>query len=48
LSEDLLKENVEAVEQGACNLRKQIENMKLFGLPVVVAINKFTSDTKTR
>lgn len=46
LSEDLLRENVDAVERGACNLEKQIENMKQFGIPVVVAINKFTSDTK--
>jgi len=46
LSEDLLRENTDAVERGACNLEKQIENMKQFGIPVVVAINKFTSDTK--
>jgi formate--tetrahydrofolate ligase len=46
LDEGLLKENVGAVERGACNLEKQIENMKQFGIPVVVAINKFTSDTK--
>ena len=46
LSEDLLRENVDAVERGACNLEKQIENMKQFGIPVVVAINKFTFDTK--
>ncbi|MBU0548007.1 MAG: formate--tetrahydrofolate ligase [Candidatus Omnitrophica bacterium] len=45
LSEDLLKENIDAVEQGAVNLEKHIENIKLFGLPVVVAINKFTTDT---
>lgn len=46
LDEGLLKENVGAVERGAGNLEKQIENMKQFGIPVVVAINKFTSDTK--
>ena len=46
LSEDLLRENTDAVERGGCNLEKQIENMKQFGIPVVVAINKFTSDTK--
>ena len=46
LDEGLLKENVDAVERGACNLEKQIENMRQFGIPVVVAINKFTSDTK--
>lgn len=45
LKEDLLKENIDAVEQGAVNLEKHIENIRLFGLPVVVAINKFTTDT---
>ena len=42
----LLKENLEALEEGCVNMEKQIENMKLFGVPVVVAINRFTSDTK--
>lgn len=45
LSENLLKEDIDAVEQGAVNLEKHIENIKLFGLPVVVAINRFTTDT---
>lgn len=39
------KENVEAVKKGAENLVKHIENLKLFGVPVVVAINKFSYDT---
>ncbi|MBU3933641.1 MAG: formate--tetrahydrofolate ligase [Candidatus Omnitrophica bacterium] len=42
----LLQENLQALEQGCSNLEKQIENMKLFGVPVVVAINRFTTDTK--
>jgi formyltetrahydrofolate synthetase len=42
----LLKENLQALEEGCSNLEKHIENMKLFGVPVVVAINKFTADTK--
>ena len=46
LDPELLKENLEALEEGCVNLEKQIENMKLFGVPVVVAINKFTTDTK--
>ena len=46
LDEALLKENLEALEKGCSNLEKHIENMKLFGVPVVVAINKFTTDTK--
>jgi len=42
----LKKENVEAVVRGAENLVKHIENLKGFGLPVVVAINKFLYDTE--
>lgn len=45
LDEGLVKENLQALDEGICNLRKQIENAKLFGVPVVVAINKFTTDT---
>jgi len=40
------RQNVEAVEKGCENLEKMIENMKLFGLPVVVAINHFEADTQ--
>jgi len=43
--EDLEKENVEAVKAGICNLEKHYNNMKLYGVPVVVAINRFPSDT---
>ncbi|MGD9014933.1 MAG: formate--tetrahydrofolate ligase [Candidatus Omnitrophota bacterium] len=46
LDPKLLKEDLEALELGCSNLEKQIENMRLFGVPVVVAINKFTHDTK--
>ncbi|KAG0010131.1 tetrahydrofolate synthase [Entomortierella chlamydospora] len=38
-------ENLELLETGCDNLRKHIENAKKFGVPVVVAINRFTSDT---
>ncbi len=41
----LAVENVEAVRMGAQNLAKQIENVRRFGVPVVVAINAFPSDT---
>jgi formate--tetrahydrofolate ligase len=41
----LLEENVEAVRTGASNLAKQIENVRIFGVPVVVAINSFPTDT---
>lgn len=43
--EDLARENVPAVEKGFANLAKHIENMRLFGVPLVVALNKFHSDT---
>src|SRR6476620_6495132 len=41
----LLEENVEAVRLGAQNLAKQIENVTMFGIPAVVAINAFPTDT---
>jgi formate--tetrahydrofolate ligase len=40
----LLAENPEEVHEGGANLRKQIENVRLHGVPVVVAINAFPSD----
>jgi formate--tetrahydrofolate ligase len=43
--EDLGKENVEAVKKGCANLGRHIENVKQFGVPVVVAMNHFVSDT---
>lgn len=43
--EDLNAENVAAVEEGCANLGRHIENIKKFGVPVVVAINHFTLDT---
>ena len=45
LKEDLDGENVEAVKAGCANLGRHIENLKLYGVPVVVAINHFTLDT---
>jgi formate--tetrahydrofolate ligase len=45
LPDDLTKENVAAVEKGAENLVKHIENALLFGIPVVVAVNRFAHDT---
>lgn len=42
----LEKENVDAVAKGCENLQKHIENIIGFGVPVVVAINQFTSDTE--
>ena len=43
--DDLGKENVEAVRKGCANLGRHIENVKQFGVPVVVAMNHFTTDT---
>jgi formate--tetrahydrofolate ligase len=42
----LLQENVEAVRLGGENLAKQIENVTMFGIPAVVAINSFPTDTR--
>ena len=42
---DLKTENVAALEAGFANLARHAENLKKFGLPVVVAINQFTADT---
>ncbi len=43
---DLDAENVAAVAEGCPNLTRHIANLKLFGVPVVVAINHFVSDTE--
>jgi len=44
--EDLAAENVAAVRQGCVNLGRHIENVKQFGVPVIVAINHFATDTE--
>ena len=43
--EDLALESVEAVEKGFANLQRHAENLQKYGLPVIVAINRFTADT---
>ncbi len=43
--EDINSENIEALERGFVNLAKHIENMRIFGVPFVVAMNRFPSDT---
>jgi formyltetrahydrofolate synthetase len=45
LDPGLMREDLAAVEAGCANLDKQIENARLFGVPVVVAINTFATDT---
>lgn len=42
---DLSRENVPALEKGIVNLKAHVENMRKFGIPVVVAINRFHTDT---
>ncbi len=43
---DLATENCDAVQKGMCNLGAHIENMKKYGVPVVVAINRFGTDSQ--
>ena len=43
---DLGAENVEALKSGFVNLKRHVENMKGYGVPVVIAINKFPTDTE--
>ena len=43
---ELTKENIEALDKGLENLAKHVENMQMYGVPVVVAINKFPTDTE--
>ncbi|MFH1380787.1 MAG: formate--tetrahydrofolate ligase, partial [Candidatus Omnitrophota bacterium] len=45
LPRELLRENISAIERGLSNLEKQIENVKTFGIPVVICINRFNNDT---
>jgi formate--tetrahydrofolate ligase len=45
LPEGLQREDLDALKAGIGNLEKQIENVRLFGIPVVVAVNKFPTDT---
>ncbi|MBE7028758.1 MAG: formate--tetrahydrofolate ligase [Clostridia bacterium] len=44
--ENLSEENIDALKKGIVNLGKHIENIKKFGLPVVVALNHFFTDTE--
>ena len=44
--DDLKHENVEAVKKGCANLKRHIENVGKFGVPAIVAINRFVTDTE--
>uniref|UniRef100_A0A672ZLF2 C-1-tetrahydrofolate synthase, cytoplasmic n=1 Tax=Sphaeramia orbicularis TaxID=375764 RepID=A0A672ZLF2_9TELE len=46
LPKEYVEENLELLENGCSNMRKQIENAKHFGVPVVVAVNGFKTDTE--
>src|ERR1700751_5185698 len=43
--EDLSKENIEALKKGIASLARHVENVKSFGVPPVVAVNRFVADT---
>ena len=43
--DDLALENLDALRKGIVNLEKHIENLKLYGVPIVVTLNSFSSDT---
>ena len=45
--EDILLENVDAVSSGICNLEAHITNLKKFGIPIVVCINAYDTDTSS-
>lgn len=45
-AKDLTSENLEALKRGLPNLSKHLENIQMFGLPVIVAINRFPTDTE--
>ena len=44
--DDLKKENVQALEKGFANLERHVGNVKKYGVPVVVSLNRFSSDTE--
>lgn len=46
LAEEYRTENVELLRKGCINMAKQIQNAKFYGVPVIVAINKFSTDTE--
>lgn len=44
--EDILKENIDAVRNGLCNLEKHVDNMKKFGNNVMIVLNKYSNDSE--
>jgi formate--tetrahydrofolate ligase len=43
--DDLKKENVQALEKGFANLERHVQNLRKFGVPVIVSLNRFSTDT---
>ncbi len=43
---ELVAENLDALKKGICNLEKHIENLQKFGVPIVVTLNAFETDTE--
>ncbi len=46
LKEDINKVNIEAIKKGISNLERHIENIKKYNVPIVIALNKFGTDSK--
>uniref|UniRef100_A0A8C1SPJ1 C-1-tetrahydrofolate synthase, cytoplasmic n=1 Tax=Cyprinus carpio TaxID=7962 RepID=A0A8C1SPJ1_CYPCA len=46
LPKEYSQENLKQLERGCCHLKRQVENAQAFGLPVIVAVNKFSGDTE--
>lgn len=46
LKEELNKENLEALQQGMCNLKAHLENMRKYTSHIVICVNQFSTDTK--
>lgn len=44
--DNLSEENLDALKKGICNLEKHIENLQKFGVPIIVTLNSFITDTK--
>src|SRR5512142_2405651 len=44
--DDVKSENLKSLEAGMANLQRHVENVKKFGLPAVVSINRFSADTE--
>ncbi|XP_016372166.1 C-1-tetrahydrofolate synthase, cytoplasmic-like [Sinocyclocheilus rhinocerous] len=47
LPKEYSHENLKQLERGCCHLKRQVENAQAFGLPVIVAVSKFSCDTDT-